>query len=133
MAHFFSRKFRTTFILTLLLSLRIHCLKLWPNPGSLPGLIPAPCRATLTKDIACSDLISPGEITNDVPFVPKYLETYCNASCKSSLQVRTDPSVCFHNLIGHSHGQPASIHDEGVLSTHSAIPQSSPEMTLRSH
>jgi hypothetical protein len=90
-------KLYTTIFVTLL-SLPTHCLKLWPNSGSLPGLIPAPCRAALTADIVCPGLISSGEIANDVPINTAFLDTYCAASCKSSLQVRRNSSMSTHRL-----------------------------------
>jgi hypothetical protein len=91
-------KLYTTIFVTLLF-LSTHCLKLWPKPGSLPGLIPAPCRAALAADIVCPNLISSGEIANDVPINTAFLDTYCAASCKSSLQVRRNPRTSMHRLI----------------------------------
>jgi hypothetical protein len=97
MVHRSPGKLYTTIFVTLL-SLPTHCLKLWPNPGSLPSLIPAPCRAALTVDIVCPNLISSSEIANDVPINTAFLDTYCAASCKSSLQVRRNPSTSLHHL-----------------------------------
>jgi hypothetical protein len=84
----FSRLFAAV-IAIVNLSVPAHCFNLWPNPDSLPSEIPVGCRAVLSTNITCTDLVSPREIAREVPINPDFLNGFCTAGCKSSLQVRT--------------------------------------------
>ncbi|RHZ57207.1 hypothetical protein CDV55_105582 [Aspergillus turcosus] len=69
------------------LSLQARALKIWDTPAALGTAIPAGCRAALTTNITCpAKLVTAAEIVNEVPQNETFLEQFCEATCRSSLQ-----------------------------------------------
>ncbi|RHZ63587.1 LysM peptidoglycan-binding domain-containing protein [Aspergillus thermomutatus] len=74
-------------VLLVVLPLQATAVKIWDSPAALGTAIPAGCRGALTTNITCpAKLITAAEIVNEVPQNETFLEQYCEATCRNSLQ-----------------------------------------------
>lgn len=63
-------------------------IKLWDTPGTLPTIIPATCRASLSSDIECGPRLIPAtEIISMKSLNESLLTEYCDSTCTSSIKV----------------------------------------------
>lgn len=61
-------------------------IHLWDSPGDLPASVPDACRAALSQNITCSQLVSGSKAAAQVPYSKEKLGKLCTTACSESLK-----------------------------------------------